>query len=122
MAEHTIVRAGYKPAGRNTAPGLSVSRIRTGRPQGGNGYLAGTFPDGITSVEGVPTKAVVRVLYRPEGGQPGDGYVMAEVESAEDGSWRVEGLDPNLYFDVVGRKFGFNDVIVAGVRPSIMLG
>lgn len=85
----------------------------------GSGYLAGTFPGGITTVDGVPTPATVRVLYRPGPGQPGDGALVAEVQSAADGSWRVDGLDPALKFDVVGRKAWFNDVIMSNVSPKV---
>lgn len=86
---------------------------------GGSGYLAGSFPGGITTVDGVPTAATVRVLYRPGPGQPGDGALVAEVQSAADGSWRVDGLDPALKFDVVGRKAWFNDVIMSNVSPKV---
>jgi len=118
VAEITIVRPWYKPAGRNVAPGLSISNRLTGKPAGGNGYLAGTYPGGITSVEGVPTIATVRIHLRTTSGAAGDGMLIAEVQSAADGSWRVDGLDPDLSFDVIGRKAGFNDVIVANVRPA----
>lgn len=84
-----------------------------------SGYLAGSFPGGITTVDGVPTAATVRVLYRPGPGQPGDGALVAEVQSAADGSWRVDGLDPALKFDVVGRKAWFNDVIMSNVSPKV---
>lgn len=86
-------------------------------PMTGTGILAGSFPDGITSIEGEPTPAEVRVLYRPESGQPGDGAVVATTHSAPDGTWMVEGLNPDLKYDVVGRKAGFNDVIMADVSP-----
>lgn len=84
----------------------------------GAGFLAGEFPDGITTVEGAPVTATVRVLYRPDSGDPGDGMVVAEVQSAPDGTWRVDGLNPALKYDVVGRKNGHNDVIVANVSPE----
>lgn len=83
----------------------------------GYGYLAGRFPDGITTVEGVPVSATVRILHRPTAGELGDGVVVAEVQSAPDGSWQVAGLNPDLRYDVVGRKEGFNDVIMANVKP-----
>ncbi len=83
-----------------------------------NGYLAGEFPGGITTVDGVPTAATVRVLYRPVSGAPGDGVVVAEVQSAPDGTWRVDGLDTGLRYDVVGRKAGHNDVIMADITPE----
>ncbi|WP_295977994.1 hypothetical protein [uncultured Variovorax sp.] len=87
-------------------------------PRSGAGYLAGESPDGTTTVQGVPQSAVVRILYRPVSAAPGDGVVVAEVVSAADGTWRVDGLNPALKFDVVGRKNGHNDVIVANVSPS----
>ncbi len=109
-----------------TIPNLAtlVMKVRpvliAGRlPARGNGYLAGTYPGGITTVDGVPVKATVRVLYRPASDALGDGAVVAEVQSAVDGTWRVDGLDPSLKFDVVGRKLGFNDVIAANVSPKV---
>lgn len=85
----------------------------------GDGYLAGEFPGGITTVDGVPTASTVRVLYRPVSGAPGDGVVVAEVQSAPDGTWRIDGLDTGLRYDVVGRKAGFNDVIMSNVQPKV---
>lgn len=83
----------------------------------GAGYLAGEFPDGATTVGGVPVSAVVRVLLRTTG--EGDGTLVAQVESAADGTWRVDGLDPAKKYDVVGRRALFNDVIVSNVSPSV---
>lgn len=88
-------------------------------PRLGSGYLAGNFPEGITTVEGVPVAATVRIIYRPRSGEPGDGAVVAEVQSAYDGTWRVEGLRTDLRYDVVGRMDGYNDVIVANVQPAV---
>ncbi|HGM4274270.1 TPA: hypothetical protein ACKPFR_001322 [Pseudomonas aeruginosa] len=89
------------------------------KPRQGLGYLAGTYPGGLTTVDGVPVPATVRVLYRPESGATGDGVVVAEVASAADGTWRVDGLDPAARYDVVGRKVGFNDIIMADVSPAL---
>lgn len=69
--------------------------------------------------EWVLTAATVRVLYRPDSGEPGDGAVVAETQSAPDGTWRVDGLNPALKYDVVGRKSGHNDVIMANVSPEV---
>ncbi|MDH1865739.1 hypothetical protein N5D83_02760 [Pseudomonas chengduensis] len=87
----------------------------------GNGYLAGEFPDGITKIEGVPGPATIRILYRPGQGFPGDGMVVAEVQSAADGTWRVDGLDPAMQFDVVCRHGGYNDSILSNVTPATEL-
>lgn len=89
------------------------------KPAPGNGYLAGEFPDGITTVEGAPVSATVRILYRPAAGALGDGVVVAEVQSAPDGTWRVDGLNPTLRYDVVGRKAGLKDVIMSNVQPKV---
>lgn len=118
MAEIDAAVGWYKHASVVQGRSLSISNRRTGKPAGGNGYLAGSYPDGITSVEGAPVAAIVRIHLRAGPGAPGDGMLIAEVASALDGSWRVDGLDPALTFDVVGRKEGFNDVIMAGVRPA----
>lgn len=99
---------------RSLAPWAS-----TPMPAKGIGYLSGKYPGGVTTVDGAPVAATVRVLYRPAPGGLGDGVLMAEVQSAPDGTWRVDGLDPSLKFDVVGRKSGFNDVIMAGVSPKV---
>lgn len=82
----------------------------------GAGYLAGEFPDGLTTVDGVPTESEVRALLRTEGFF--DGFVVGTTESRQDGTWVITGLNPDLTFDVVARKEGFNDVIVSRVRPQ----
>ena len=118
MAEIDVVVGRYQHASKVQGRSLSISNRLTGKPAGGNGYLAGSYPEGITSIEGAPTIATVRIHLRATSGAAGDGMLIAEVQSAADGSWRVDGLDPDLSFDVIGRKAGFNDVIVANVRPA----
>lgn len=89
--------------------------------QDGHGYLAGSFPDGITSVEGVPASATIRVLLRLPG-YPADGEVVAEVQSNPDGTWLVEGLNHNLKYDVICRHEGYNDMILSNVSPALATG
>lgn len=84
----------------------------------GDGVLAGTWPDGITTLDLLPVSATVRVLLRAKG-HPGDGTLVAEVQSGPDGTWRVEGLPSHLRYDVVGRYRGRNDVIWADVAPFV---
>ena len=104
----------------DSPPGdIPVLSLTYDLPPRGNGYLAGEFPDGITRIDGVPSQATVRVLYRPQSGARGDGVVVAEVQSNPDGTWRVDGLNTALKYDVVGRKDGFNDVIMANVAPAV---
>ena len=85
----------------------------------GAGYLAGTFPSGITSVDGAPTPATIRVLYRPQGGAHADGVVVETVVSAADGTWQVGSLDPSVRYDVVCRLNGHNDMIWSNVTPAV---
>lgn len=92
---------------------------RTPRPPAGRGYLSSSFPDFLTTVDGVPVSATVRILHRPLSGAPGDGVVVAEVQSAPDGTWRVDGLNPALRFDVIGHLDGKNDVIMANICPVV---
>lgn len=95
-------------------PGFASAR----KPLFGDGYLAGTFPDGITTVDGTPVSAKVRVVVRGEPGSMADGMVVGEVQSSPAGTWQVANLNPALRYDVVGRLFMKNDVIVSDVTPK----
>lgn len=121
------LRASTASAARPTGKGAMLKAVRalhserrfgTNYPTTGTGFLAGEFPSG-TTVEGVPTQAEVRVLWRSPAGHPSDGILVAKTQSAPDGTWRVGGLSPDLRYDVVGRKDGFNDVIVSNVQPVV---
>lgn len=87
-------------------------------PLDGNGYLAGTYPDGITKVDGVPVSAEVRVLLRYPVGGFGDGSVVAKTVSNPDGTWLISGLPVNLKYDVVARLNGEKDVIMSNITPA----
>lgn len=87
------------------------------KPFRGEGYLAGAYPSGVTTVDGVPQSVEVRVIWRGETDHRSDGTVVKKTMSAPDGTWRVDGLDTSLRYDVIGRKGGFNDVIVSNVHP-----
>lgn len=80
----------------------------------GGGYLGGDYPF-QTKVEGVPTSVEIRVLWRGYGDD--DGYLVATTMSKPDGTWRVDNLSPNLKYDVVARRSGFNDLIMTDVTP-----
>jgi hypothetical protein len=84
----------------------------------GNGYLAGEYPEGITTVEGVPTSADVLVCLRLPGSYF-DGLVVARTVSAPDGTWRVDGLSETMRFDVRARKEGRNGALRSDVQPKI---
>ena len=85
----------------------------------GAGYLSSSFPDSITSVEGVPVSAEVRVLLRYPTLPRLDGRLIASTTSAADGTWRINGLNPAQRYDVVARLAGQNDVIMAGITPAV---
>lgn len=82
----------------------------------GGGYFAGAYPSGVTSIEGVPAPAEIRVLLRMPGSLL-DGAVVASTTSESDGTWRIMGLDTNMEFDVVCRHDGYNDMILSKVKP-----
>ena len=96
-------------------PGFASAR----KPLFGDGFLAGDAPDGTTTVEGVPTPITVRVVLRTQHGSTGDGLLVAEAQSNAAGVWKVEGLNPLLRYDVIGRLAGKKDVIVSDVIPKV---
>lgn len=89
-------------------------------PMTGFGYLAGEFPDGITTIEGVPASATIRVLIRDRAGSDRDGAVVAEVKTNPSGTWKVEGLRTDLRYDVICRHDGYNDMILSNVTPVVI--
>lgn len=86
----------------------------------GLGYFAGSFPDGLTTIKGVPVSASVRVLLRTPIQGYGDGVVVATTQSNQDGTWQIDGLHTHLKYDVVARYNGEKDVIMSNVSPEIM--
>jgi hypothetical protein len=93
----------------------SARRLRKG-----TGTLSGSFPNGITSVDGVPAPAEVRVLLHTPSGGYGDGVVVAVTQSSAAGTWSVSGLPLDLTYDVVCRHESFNDLILSNVTPKPM--
>lgn len=85
----------------------------------GFGTLSGSFPlSMLTNGGNLPSHAEIRVLYRPNTGDPGDGVVVSTATCNADGTWQVSGLDESLKFDIVARIPGFNDVIISDVQPT----
>lgn len=82
----------------------------------GSSRLAGEFPTGITTVDGVPGAAQLKAVVRSDDPDL-DGVVAARTTSGPDGTWEMVNLNPDFRYDVVGRKEGFNDVVVSNVRP-----
>ncbi len=86
----------------------------------GAGALSGDYPDGITSVEGVPATADVVVQLRAPG-SPFDGTTVSFAASDVSGVWSAEAVRPGLKYAVVGRKATHRDVIQSEVTPLMPL-
>lgn len=84
----------------------------------GHGYLAGELPDGITTDETVPVSATVRAVLRTPDFPETDGIPVSHTVSDVAGTWRIDGVDPNTKFDVIGRLDTRNDAMMADVKPS----
>lgn len=93
-----------------------------GAPYRGNGagILAGTYPDGLTRLEGVPTEADVFAFARAPGA-PSNGVLLAKGRSLPSGEWELRGLPRTGRFNVLAAKYGQRDVVVPDVAPFIPL-
>lgn len=98
----------------------SVARADAGLLARGNGVLGGNAPAGLTTKDGAPVSATVRVLVRDPANPTIDGVQVRRVQSAADGTWRVRGLNRDMRYDVIGRLNGYNDVIQADVQPEVI--
>ena len=87
-------------------------------PQG-NGYFQSSFPDYITSEDGVPVSCEIRVHLRTISTQGSDGALVAKTRSKADGTWRIDGLNPTFKYDVICRYVGYNDLIFSNVLPLV---
>lgn len=91
----------------------------------GNGYFAGEpavdpddpdSPDGLARILNVPTRVKIIVL------EHGSWLVVASTISGADGSWRIDWLDPNRYYTVLGidGAAAVNSAIQDWVKPAPM--
>lgn len=104
---------------QDTVLRFDLSESQQVRPDPGIGILSGSFPLSLlTDKDSAPSQAVVRVLYRPEEGHPGDGVLITTTTCNADGTWQVAGLNENEKFDVVARIRGYNDVLISNVQPT----
>ena len=96
-------------------PGFALAR----KPLfGEEGLLSGSFPLSMVTQNGnLPSQSDVRILYRPNTGEPGDGILVATTICNADGTWQASGLNENLKYDIVARIPGFNDVLISDVQP-----
>lgn len=86
-------------------------------PLTGDGYLAGEYPGGTTTLEGQPVEADIRIAWRSANQADGDGRIVARTRSDASGEWRVIGLSLDELFDVIGSLEGYEDKIVSSVSP-----
>lgn len=117
MPTYTLGPAGRHAITPGAAPLVAVPQRFS--PKNGTGWLGGTSPGGLATLQGTPVQAEIRVLLRTESGHPGDGCLVAKTTSGVDGTWSVTGLDASQKYDVVGRVAGRNDVIIANVTPEM---
>ena len=115
MAEYIFAGLPLMPRASGSVPIRPMIRNNLNK---GTGLLSGSFPLSLITQGGnLPSHADIRILYRPEQGTTGDGYVVATTTCNVDGSWQVSGLNENFKFDIVARIRGFNDVIISNVQP-----
>lgn len=81
----------------------------------GPGYLAGEYPGGTTTVQGVPTAAEIRVFYELPSG---DWQFVGSATSTSSGTWQMLNVNPDYTFHVLGRLSGYCDVVVSNVQPT----
>ena len=84
----------------------------------GESFLGGQYPDSSIKAEGTPSDADVFVKIKDRSSLF-DGHTVAKLHSDVSGEWKISGLSDDMVFDVVGRKEGFNDVIVSGVTAEL---
>lgn len=112
-SEITLVRGYVPPSGNSVNLHLDFSAVDVS----GAGSLSGTYPDGITSINNVPTQANISVSLRSKPGSILDGIIVATTMSSQDGTWVIVGLSKELRFNVVARLDGYNDVIASNITP-----
>ena len=86
----------------------------------GDGYLGGDYPDGLVKENSAPVVGTIRVVLRGAFGSSRDGFVVAEVQTALDGSWRVDNLNRAYRYDVICRLEGYEDQIHSNIAPASM--
>lgn len=84
----------------------------------GTGFFAGEAPDGLTTVYGDPIPADVFVYWRDHDSPLEKEVLVGATKSAQDGTWRIMGLNYNLQYVIRARAQGYDDATVVGARPS----
>ena len=84
----------------------------------GTGFFAGEAPDGLTTVYGDPIPADVFVYWRDQDNPLEKEVLVGAAKSAQDGTWRIMGLNYNLQYVIRARAQGYDDATVVGAAPS----
>ena len=84
----------------------------------GTGFFAGEAPDGLTTVYGDPIPADVFVYWRDHDNPLEKEVLVGATKSAQDGTWRIVGLNYNLQYVIRARAQEYDDATVVGAMPS----
>jgi hypothetical protein len=94
--------------------GLIELQVVVEAPGGGAGFIAGELPDGLVTVNSVPSAREVELRHRATR------RTIAITFSAADGTYRFDGLDPMQEYDVIGRDWSrtYGDFIAYAILPK----
>lgn len=80
----------------------------------GEGYLGGDFPDGIVTIDGVPSSADMEIRLKSEDPIL-DNSLVATAKASQAGTWKVPGVSTEQQFNVIAKHEGEQDVYIPGV-------
>lgn len=83
------------------------------------GYLAGSSPDGLVTVNAAPAEASVQVSVRYPGDYQLDGLVVTTVRSNGSGEWEVGPLFAGAKYTVVGFYPDYRPVAHSPITPAV---
>ncbi|WP_202758269.1 hypothetical protein [Delftia acidovorans] len=90
--------------------------LASATPTARQGYLAGEYPQGITTKNGIPCKARILVT------EASTYRAVASTVTSESGTWLVAGLDTERRYNVIARDIAqeYSDVVAVRVRPTTL--
>lgn len=88
--------------------------LASATPTARQGYLAGEYPQGITTKNGIPCKARILVT------EASTYRAVASTVTSESGTWLVAGVDTERRYNVIARDIAheYSDVVAVRVRPT----
>lgn len=84
----------------------------------GVGYLGGDYPDGVVTVDGVPTDADIEVRLKNQNPTL-NGTLIASTKASQSGTWKIPNIDMSETFDIIARKEGEQPICVSDVQGEI---